>query len=118
MPESPSPRLLNQPIVSRSPDERSDSAPPVRQPSAIAFPCAGRKESTGMAKVRLSASPPLHRQGFEAAEVIGVAGARALGEPQSGEAREQDRQRRRQFEPRQRRPDAEVNAGAERQVGI
>ena len=50
--------------------------------------------------------------------MIGVAIARRLGEPQARQAVEQDRQRRRHFETRERRADAEMDAGAEGHMRI
>ena len=47
-----------------------------------------------------------------------VAIARRLGQTQARQAGEEDRQRHCEFEARKRRPDAEMNAGAEAHMGV
>ena len=55
---------------------------------------------------------------LEPVEMITVAIARTLGEPQPGQAAEQNGQRNFHFEPRKRRADAKVDATAERDMRI
>ena len=74
---------------------------------------------TGAASIRwrrdaeAPTSPPLDLERLEPMKMERVAIARRLGEAQARQAGEQDRQRDRQLEPRQRRADAEMDAGAE-----
>src|SRR6185437_10861335 len=63
-------------------------------------------------------SSPLESKRLEPVKVEGVAIARPLGEAQARKPPEQDRQRLGELEPRQRRADAEVNAGAETHMGV
>src|SRR6516162_9647746 len=61
---------------------------------------------------------PLHLQRLEAVKMIGVAILRRIGYAQPGQAGKEDWQDRRQFESRQRRADAKVNAPAKAHMGI
>src|SRR5271166_4878951 len=80
--------------------------------------CVGSASIRSPPLAKAPISSPFDLQPLKPMKMERVAIARRLGEAQARQAGEQDRQRGAELEPRQRRADAEMNAGAETRMRI